>query len=435
MTKKIFFSAALALGISLPMSAQQVDANGYTTVPATMGANYVNRVFFDFSTGNLLSQAANNWDLALRRDHSMAFGTRVNDARGIKVYQVSANPADFDTVDIANISNWGAPLYNPSETNNLFNGALEQTNINTACSNPNFTYGWACYNMFTHKLEGKVVFVLKYPDNTYIKLFIDNYYHGYTFRYAKAGANGVWGNVITKTVPNGSDNKYFNYFSFQTDDQVANNEPDKTEWDMMFTRYYYDFGSAGAPYYYQMSGVIQNPNVRVAKKVEQQDVATFTQPADADYSDNITAIGHSYKQITTLIPDIVYYIKDNEDKYYRMYFTQNGGVANGNVFFKYKEITAQMATNEVNKDVKFGMYPNPAPNKQVSVIFDVKDEQKREGKIQVFDMSGRVVYETNISKTKGFFQKDLDLSQLKSGNYIVHFILGDYKTSKQLILK
>lgn len=434
MSKKIFFLSALALASSLPLSAQQVDVNGYTTVAASMGPNYAQRVFFDFSSGNLITQDAHNWDIAFRRDQAMSFGTRVNDARNILVYQVSSQPSDFDSIDITQINNWGEPLYNPDMTSNLFNGALDQTTINDACPNPNFTFGWGCYNMFNHKIEGKVSFVLKYPNDTYVKLFIDHYYgnNGYTFKYAKAGADGVWGPVRTQSIANGVNNQYFNYYSFITDSQVMNNEPDKNHWDLMFTRYFTFYNNIAM---YRLSGVIQNPNLSVAKKNETQEVATSHVPVASDFSDNITTIGHSWKTINALIPDVVYYIKDHENKYYRMYFTENGGQSTGNMYFKYKEITAQMATDEVNKDFKFGVYPNPSPNKQVSVVFDVKDEPSAKGKIQVLDFSGRVVYETTIAKSRGFFQKDLDLSQLKSGNYIVHFILGDYKTAKQLILK
>lgn len=430
--KKISILLASVLSIcNAGLNAQQ-DANGYTTVEASMGAGYANRVFFDFSENQLTTQPATNWDIAFYRDNRMNFGTRINDAQYIKVYQASANPSDWDNVNIANKAQWGESLYNPDNTEDLFKGALEQTTINNACSSPNFTFGWACYDLTTHRLKGKVIFVLEYSANKYIKLIIDEYYGGYTFRYAKAGADGVWGETITKNVANGSADAYFNYFSFDTNSVVENNEPGKGKWDLMFTRYWNFYNNVMM---YRMSGVIQSPNITVARKEETQDTNTITKPADADYSKKITTIGHSWKPVSGLIPNIVYYIKEG-DKYYRMYFTQNGGQSTGNMYFKYKDISEQMlSTSDVNAKVSFGLFPNPAPNKQVTVLFDVKKEQSNQGVIQIFDFAGRKVYETDITKNAGLFQKDLNLSNLSSGMYLVTLKIGTYTETKKLILK
>ncbi len=63
----------------------------------------------------------------------MSFGTRINDAQNIEVYEASNNANNWDNISISNIPSWGAPLYNPDISTTLQNGAFEQGSA---------TYGW-----------------------------------------------------------------------------------------------------------------------------------------------------------------------------------------------------------------------------------------------------------------------------------------------------
>ncbi len=113
----------------------------------------------------------------------------------------------------------------------------------------------------------------------------------------------------------------------------------------MFTKYWNDYpyvDQQGNPQTmkYRMSGVIQSPNITVAKvQPETQATSSATLPATTAFSGNITAIGHSWKPTTGVYSDVVYYIKQG-NTYYRMYFTENGGSSTGNMYFKYKNITS-----------------------------------------------------------------------------------------------
>ncbi|MDO5617030.1 MAG: T9SS type A sorting domain-containing protein [Cruoricaptor ignavus] len=429
MKAKLFFTGLL-FSACLATNAQ-TDANGYTTVEATMGTSYANRVFFDLSENKLTSQSADTWDIALYRVNGMQYGTRVNDAKNIKTYQVSANPDDWENVNISNIADWGEPLYNPDKTESLQNGAFEQSTLVTSQNCPsNIITGWGCYNFLNHHIEGKVIFVLQYPDTSYVKFMITDYFYGYTIKYAKSNGS-TWGETITKTIANGSDDQYFNYFSFDTNDEVKNLEPARAEWDFMLTRYWTFYNNVMM---YRMSGILQSPRITVARTIETQKTAEVKLPAETDFKKEISTIGHSWKPTSGLIPNVVYYIKEN-DQYYRLFFTQNGGAGTGNMYFKYKNITNLLSTADVKQNVSFGIYPNPAPNKQVTLLYDVKSEIGNQGKIQIFDLSGRKVYETDITKTAGFFKKELNLHQLSSGIYLVNLSIGTYTETKKLILK
>jgi len=421
---KLLLGSLFALAVQQTILAQ-VDANGYTTVNMSMGASYQNRVFFDLSTNNTVTQPANTWDVAFYRNATYGYGTRINDALNIKVYEASNNLSNWDNINIANLSSWGAPLYNPDQTTALEDGAFEQGSAPT---------GWGQYNGGNHHVEGKIIFVIQYPDNSYIKFAIEDYYGGYTFKYSKWNATtSTWGTTETRTLANGTDDAYFNYFSFTTGAKVENIEPPKANWDLMFTRYYTFYMNYMM---YQMSGVLQSPTVSIAKvQPETQATATATIPVSTAFSNNITTIGHSWKPTSGFYNDVVYYIKQGSE-YYRMYFISNEGTATGNMYFKYKNITSTLGITEVSKKASFGIYPNPTTaDKKVTVLFDVKEKANNKGSVEVYDLTGKRVYNAELSNQTGFYKQDLNLSHLPSGNYLVKIYFGGKTETKKLIVK
>ncbi|MGA9212004.1 T9SS type A sorting domain-containing protein [Kaistella sp.] len=425
MKKLLLFSAFLAAGIMTTSNAQ-TDPYGYTQVNATTGPGYQNQVFFDLSENKLTAQSAAIWDVAFYRNGTAAFGTRVNDAQAIDTYQASTDPTQWDNIDIAHLSTWGEPLYNPDLTESLEEGAFEQADL--SCSI--LSTGWGCYNIGSHHIDGKTIYVLKYPNNTYFKFMITDYFGGYTFKYSKWNGT-TWDTTISKTIANGTADSYFNYYSLLNNQEVTHVEPPKDKWDFMMTRYWTFYNGIMM---YQLSGVIQSPRITVAKASETQATSAINLPDVNTFKKVITTIGHSWKPTSGLIPDVVYYIKEDQ-KYYRMYFTENGGGTTGNMYFKYKDISDLLASNEVNTKVTFGLYPNPAPNKQVTLLYDVKNDNDKSGSVSIMDMTGKVVYTTEISKQQGFFKKELHLGHLPSGSYIVSLKSGTQVTSKKLILQ
>ena len=426
MKTKLLLYASLALS-SISIQAQ-VDANGYTTVNATMGTAYANRVFFDFSTNQLTVQPADNWDVAFYRNSAMDMGVRINDAMNVETYQLSNDPTQWDA--ITTNATAGTVMYNSDTTTRIQDGVFSEGT--PGCANPGFSMGFGCYNIGTHHVDGKVIYLLKYANGNFVKFMITDYYGGYTFKYAKWNGS-AWGATTTQTIPNGSTDAYFNYYSFTNDAVVPNNEPPKDNWELMFTRYWNFYNNIMM---YRLSGIIQSPRVSVAKTTETQATSSFTQPAAAGYSNIITTIGHSWKGVGAgqLVADQVYYVKEGSN-YYRMYFVENGGSANGNMTFKYKDITAQLGTSDINAKATFGLFPNPAPNKQVTVVYDVKDSLENKGIITIFDLTGKKVYSTEIGKTAGFFKKELQLNQLSAGMYLVNLNVGGSSETKKLILK
>lgn len=431
MKTKLLLASLLSLSVQQTILAQ-TDAFGYTTVNMTMGPAYQNRVFFDFSANTTVSQIADNWDIAFYRNSAMDKGIRINDAKTATVYQTSSTPADFDTVNPSQKATWGNPLYNPDQTTRIQDGAFDSSTLLPAGP---FNFGWGNYDIATHKVVGQVVFVIDYGNENYYKFFINEFSAGYTFKYAKWNGTS-WDATQTKTVANGSDDAFFNYFSFTTGDKVPNLEPAKANWDLMFTRYWTDYTYPGGSMMYKMAGVIQNPSVTIAKvQPETQATATATLPASGTFSAKITAIGHSWKPTSGVYTDVVYYVKQESD-YYRMYFTSNEGSTTGNMYFKYKNITSTLGVKEVGQKASFGIYPNPtSADKKVTVLFDVKEKASNKGNVEVYDLTGKKVYNAELTNQTGFYKQDLNLSHLSPGTYLVKITYGGSTETKKLIVK
>lgn len=430
MKTKLLLASVLAMSVQQTVLAQ-TDALGYSQVNMTMGSGYQNRVFVNLADGNMVSQPANTWDIAFYRNSNYAFGSRVNDAKDIEVFTASTNLADWDNISISNEASWGAPLYNPDQTTDWSQGAFEQGPVTSP--NPNIpSTGWGVYNPVNHHIQGKAIFVLKYASGTYIKFAIEDAFAGYTFKYSKWNGTS-WGATETRTLANGTDDSYFNYFSFDTGAKVPSLEPSRTAWDFVFTKYYTFYMGMQM---YPLSGAIQSPNVKVAMtQPETQQTTAYAIPANASFSSAITTVGHSWKGIGTVKNDVVYYVKKGND-YYRMYFTTNGGASTGNMYFKYKKITETLGITEVGKKASFGIYPNPAPaDKKVTVLFDVKEKASNKGNVEVYDLTGKKVYSAELSNQAGFYKQDLNLSTLTSGNYLVKITYGGHSETKKLIVK
>lgn len=402
--KKFLFSL---LAVAMGFVNAQVDEYGYKTVELTAGAGYSNRVFFDLSSEDINSYPANNWDVAFWRINAYDFGTRINDAQNIEVYEASATPSDWESIDIANIGSWGEVLYNPDVTESLGEGAFEQGSA---------TYGWGEYNGATHHIDGKVIFVLKYlDDESYVKFMIEDYFGAYTFKYAKWNGTS-WDATQTKTIANGTNNNYFNYFSFDTNDVVNNIEPEIGAWDLMFTRYWTFYSGIMM---YRMAGVIQSPEVSVVLKEETQATDAYTLPAEDEYSNVITTIGHSWKPTSGVYDNVVYYIKQGEDVY-RLYFIENGGMSTGNMFFKFKKVAGNMSVADVEM-AKVQVYPNPVVNQlNVSAQENIKE-------VKIFSVNGQLItsVKPNVKSTV------VNVSSLKPGVYVAQiFTESGVQTAK-----
>jgi len=95
-----------------------------------------------------------------------------------------------------------------------------------------------------------------------------------------------------------------------------------------------------------------------------------------------------------------------------------------------------LGITEIGKKASFGIYPNPATaDKRVTVLFDIKEKTGNKGSVEVYDLTGKKVYASELTNQSGFYRQDLNLSHLPSGNYLVKITYGGQTETKKLIVK
>ncbi|WP_290840915.1 T9SS type A sorting domain-containing protein [Flavobacterium sp.] len=398
------------------MSLFGMIATAQTAGTVTMGPAYGNQVYYKLATQAQNAYPNNSWDIAFYRVSAMSMGVRTNEAKGILTYEVGPN-STWSTVDVSQEANWTS--LNNSDT--AWEGAFDR---GTA------TYGWGEYNVVTHHVVGSVVFVLK-TGTAFKKIKIDDYFGGYTFTFSD-WTGTAWTADQTVTVANSaSADRFYNYYSFTTNGTVIA-EPINTEWDLLFTKYNADYYGDGS-LYYPVTGVLTHPTVQVSENVEPTGIPASPTMA---YSTNISTIGYDWKTFNgtgyTINTNKAFYVKLANGTVYRLVFATFEGSATGVITFNYQDVTS-LSTEELGNKVTFAVYPNPTPNKRISIVYDVVGSSDK-NTVSIYSLTGAKVYDAQLPAT-GFSNSELDLSNLNSGVYILKFQSGEYSTTKKIVLQ
>jgi hypothetical protein len=407
MKTRLFFSIFSFLLVQSTFSQE-------TTVNLSLDASYASQVYYKLNTKTQTSVAANSWDLAFFRASNFDHGIRVNDGIGIEVFEATNQATAWNTIDITNEAAWST-LYN-SDTDRI-NGAFMQGSA---------TYGWGEYNTTTHHITGTIIYVLKYTDGSYKKFICEDFYGGYTIKYASWDGSD-WSEDKSAVISNSNNsNTTYNYFSLQNDNEVIV-EPAATDWDFVFTKYFTDVSTSK----YNVTGVLSSDNITVA-------TATGDATNSLSYSEEINTIGYNWKSLnfTTLTYEVdsnlKFYVKDKDEKIYKLYFTEFGGSSTGNLAFNFEDVTETLNIEEVGERITFGIYPNPVNfDKKINIVFDINKVNENENKIEIYNVSGQKVLATSITNSLGFYNKEINLSSLNSGIYMLKFTSGNYQKTKK----
>jgi hypothetical protein len=283
---------------------------------------------------------------------------------------------------------------------------------------------------------------LKYSDTLYKKLYIEDYFGAYTIKFATW--NGTeWSADATATAANTSNAGYtFNFIALDTN-TLATVSPADADWDIAFGRYFSDLnaGTELDPMMYLVTGTLQNTTTVQVAVTDETGASTDapTLPAADAYSDNINTIGDDWKVFNgtayTTPENITYYVKHTDGNIYRLYFTAFGGSATGDLTFKYKNVTPTAGLEELNANVSFGFYPNPSADKNITLFYDLKNNVSDKNTVSIYSLTGAKVYETELTSNGGFYTKQVNLSNLSSGMYIVKMESGKASVSQKLVIQ
>lgn len=396
------------------------------TVNTSMGVDYSDQVYYKLSTQAETVFTADIWDVAFYRASNFDLGVRVNDGIGLEVYEVANTPEGYGTVDVTDQSAW-SELYNDDTTWNY--GAF----MNTSLTGP-LAFGFGTYDPEDNEVVGEIVFVLKYLDGSYKKFFIETYASGYTFKFSSWDGS-AWSADTNVTIPNSNNqNNLFNYYSLQSQSEVIA-EPAASDWDFIFRKYETFLNQPPPGQYYNVSGVLHNPNIEVAENDEPNGMPSNP---DLTYSDDINTIGYNWKTFGSggfvVNSDRAFYIKYTDNTIYRLTFTAFSGGSSGDLSFVFEDVTTSLSIEGVSENVSFGIYPNPSTDKQINLIYDVNTLNTTNNNVAIYSPTGQMVFQSDLKSNSGFYNKSLDLSSLSGGVYILKFTSGEFTTTKKIVL-
>ena len=249
-------------------------------VEVVTGAGYANDVYYNLKYGDQDTVPVNNWDIAFTT-YSFSSSILANNGAGVELYTWNLGDiSDWDNVDTTGME-W-KPMYNSIET--WEEGAFGAN----ATGHPD--YGWGIYDMATHNLTGDSIFIIKTVGGNWKKLAIVE-------RQSLANNWRVWFDNLDGSDPQNiwfrtDVATEFNFMHMNLDSaQTWIREPNKTAWDLLFTRYY-DYTIP-----YVVSGVLVNADHVWAQEVRETglDQVTHNSFRDSSFTDNISEIGSDWK--------------------------------------------------------------------------------------------------------------------------------------------
>jgi len=284
-------------------------------ISVTMGSDYANQLFFELSSGTVVSQ--NNrqiWDLAFQSGENGRM-IALNSSKFMAISKT--NETDLAAVTASTATEW---IYDDEK------GYEDSMAL----------YEWELNKVYivdrgittTGTQIGKMKFQVTAFSPT-----------SYTIQWGALSATTFLTSTITK---NSAYN--FSFFSFEGQGSTVSVEPHKDKWDLVFTSYTYIYPD-GVPYL--VTGVLSNRNLT---KIEQTDLSfdnvDYAYASTAAFSDDLDIIGYDWKfydfDLATYIIqfDKVYVIRSVGGRYYKLRFLDfyDMGGSKGTPSFELQEI-------------------------------------------------------------------------------------------------
>ncbi len=393
----------------------------------SVGQQYTKQTFYSLGEGALNSVDNAAWDIAFSSQGVQDAGIFVNESAAltgqeqVEVYIPEAG--NYEDVFEVDTESWQR-LYNPEVDwqNGAFNSIKNELDV--------FDYGWGQYNPSTNTVVGKQVYFIKLRDGRWKKLFVENLFFDWNFKYADL--NGE--NEVFVTIPKADHiDNVLAYFSFESGTTV---DVEPTNWDLLLTRYntYTDDGMGNFENYV-VTGLLSGLDVQVAEKDDvDPELISHTDVFEDEYEAELDVIGFDWKTVDfntslfTVDEDRVYFVKNADNNVCKVQLIDFEGALTGVVTLK-KECSIIASTDIIGLyDLK--LYPNPT-TEYVQMLTDFREET--EVNVSLVDMNGKVLMHMPKTFASGFRQSKLPLGNVPDGRYNVVF-QTKYGVSSQAII-
>ena len=392
------------------------------TQTISLQPSYTNQSFFSLENGEVANLANTDWDLAFSTA-TMSSSIRINGGMGTELYLYPlGDTTDWNSFNSSNISSW-LPIHN-SDTN-WFLGAFDKNSTSM------FDMGWGMYSMITHFVTGDSLYAIKTVGGNWKKLWIQQLANDeYSFKYANLDGSNEINTTVQKT--NYTD-KNFVYFSLDQN-VILDREPISQDWDITFTKYITPVQGMA----YGVTGVLSNDGVHVAQADNIPDPNSYNDYSQHPMMTEINSIGYDWKSFDmstfsySVEPYRCYFVKDLQDKVWRIIFTSFEGSSTGNIEFNTQEMTSSTSISQLQSDIStFEIYPNPITDNNLTVVFD---NSSSISELNIFDVTGKNIY-NEIFNSKGFQAKSINLPNLNNGVYIVSLSSKGSIFQKKLVVR
>ena len=392
------------------------------TQTISLQPSYTNQSFFSLENGEVANLANTDWDLAFSTA-TMSSSIRINGGMGTELYLYPlGDTTDWNSFNSSNISSW-LPIHN-SDTN-WFLGAFDKNSTSM------FDMGWGMYSMITHYVTGDSLYAIKTVGGNWKKLWIQQLANDeYSFKYANLDGSNEINTTVQKT--NYTD-KNFVYFSLDQN-VILDREPISQDWDITFTKYITPVQGMA----YGVTGVLSNDGVHVAQADNIPDPNSYNDYSQHPMMTEINSIGYDWKSFDmstfsySVEPYRCYFVKDLQDKVWRIIFISFEGSSTGNIEFNAQEMTSSTSISQLQSDIStFEIYPNPITDNNLTIVFD---NSSSISELNIFDVTGKNIY-NEIFNSKGFQAKSINLSNLNNGVYIVSLSSKGSIFQKKLVVR
>ena len=410
------------------LAASAISVQGQTvTDTVSLGAGYVNQVWYNLENGTETSTGGANWDFGFQIS-GFASSIIANNTTGAELYiYPNGDTSSWPTLDTSGMSSW-TQVYNSATT--WDNGGF---NIGKDTSNA-FDLGWGNYNFITHHVTADSLYVWKTATGAIKKIWIERLASGvYYFKVADYNGSNLKNVTLSKSNFTG---KNFGYYSIALD-SVMDIEPMSSSWELLFSRY---FGDLGGGVRYPVTGIRTNSGIETAQ-VYPVDASTFNTTQGHTYSSAINVIGYDWKQFSfqtgwNLQDSLVYFVKTDSTTYWKLVMKDFGGSSNGNYIFEKTKINTVTGIfeNNITQSGTFLIYPNPSTERNISIVADLP-VSAQQAQINVLNVNGQLVKSENITLSNSFEAHQIQLGGLKAGMYLIQLNHEQGMITKQLILK
>lgn len=421
--KKILLSACLS-GFMINAFAQTAVSDTVST-----GAHYGQQVWYSLASGQKTTIAADAWDIAFPTNNR-SVAVRINDGGGVHLWKnPNGDQTSWASLDTTGMDSW-KESYN-SESDWDF-GAFNDNG-----SSAQFDYGWGTYDMADHHIRANAAFVIETTAGNLKKIMIEELdaVNGvYYFKYADLDGSNEISDTLDLADFSG---KNFAYFSLETG-QELNLEPNKTDWDLLFTQYTAMIPAGPDTVAYPVTGVLSNINEGIAK-VENVDVNSYDDYESQTLDSARNVIGYDWKSFDMnsggyqVADSTLFFVLDKNNDIWKVVFTGFGGSSNGNFILGKEKLNTTGIQNATKTIASMALYPNPVTNGTLSIAFNL-NQSAQNVFINIYDFSGRTVYQQQIKAHTGMNQQRMPTDNWAKGTYIVNMSVAGESMSQKVIV-